>query len=128
MYNFSTNPQQALPLLGKATGLLRQVAEEGPSAEAFSKAREYLMKQHQDYKGSDAYWMAALTDYARYADHTTLGTGEALQEVTPKDVQEVFLKTIPHRLLLSSHAESSGVTPEQILRDILGQVSAPGAR
>jgi len=48
--------------------------------------------------------------------------------VTPKDVQEVFLKTIPHRLLLSSHAESSGVTPERILRDILGQVSAPGAR
>ena len=94
MYNFSTNPQQARTLLNKAIGLLCQVAEEGPSAETFGKAREYLLKQHQDYKGSDAYWMAALTDYARYADHTTLGTGEALREVTPKDVQRLARKLI----------------------------------
>lgn len=97
MYNFNTNPQQAQPLLNKAIGLLRQVAEEGPSVEAFSKAREYLLKQHQDYKGSDAYWMAALTDYARYADHTTLDTGEALREVTPKDVQRMARKLIRSR-------------------------------
>ena len=48
--------------------------------------------------------------------------------VTPRDVQEVFLRTIPHRLLLTPKAESSGMTAGQILKGILEQVSVPGAR
>ncbi|MBP3304667.1 MAG: MoxR family ATPase [Oscillospiraceae bacterium] len=48
--------------------------------------------------------------------------------VTPRDVQEVFLKTVPHRLLLTPRAESSGITGEQVLQGILERVSAPTAR
>ena len=97
MFNFSTNPQQATPLLHKAIELLRQVAEEGPSPEAFSKAREYLLKQHHDYKGTDAYWMSSLTDRVRYADDTTLNTGEALQKITPRDVKRLARKLVRSR-------------------------------
>lgn len=48
--------------------------------------------------------------------------------VTPKDVQEVFLHTVPHRLLLSSVAEGKGLTCEQVLKQILEQVASPRAR
>ena len=48
--------------------------------------------------------------------------------VTPRDIQEVFLKTIPHRLLLSSLAESKALTCEQVLGSILSRIPAPQPR
>lgn len=45
--------------------------------------------------------------------------------VTPKDVQEVFLRTVAHRLLLSPKSEAAGVTAYQILGEILERVPAP---
>ena len=48
--------------------------------------------------------------------------------VVPKDVREVFMKTVPHRLLLTTQAENSGVTALQILQGILERVSAPALR
>ena len=97
MYNFSTNPHQAKPLLAQAIALLCQLADEGPSAEAFGKARDYLIKQHSDYKGTDAYWMATLTDHARYADDSMLYTGDALRKVTPREVQRLARKLMRSR-------------------------------
>lgn len=48
--------------------------------------------------------------------------------VLPADVREVFTWTIAHRLILSPKAEGQGKTPEQILSEIIGQVSAPRMR
>jgi len=48
--------------------------------------------------------------------------------VTPGDVQEVFSRTVAHRLLLSPKAEGQGKTPEQILEAILNSVPAPRLR
>ena len=48
--------------------------------------------------------------------------------VTPKDVQEVFLRTVAHRLLLSPKAEAAGMSPYQILGQILEAVPAPKVR
>ncbi len=45
--------------------------------------------------------------------------------VIPRDVREVVLRCLPHRLLLSPRAESTGVRPEQVLSDILSRVKAP---
>ena len=45
--------------------------------------------------------------------------------VLPEDVEEVFAKTVAHRLLLSPKAESSKLTPEQVLADIVKQVPPP---
>ena len=44
--------------------------------------------------------------------------------VIPRDVREVFLRCIGHRLLLTTEAEAN-TTPEQILHQILDSVSAP---
>ena len=48
--------------------------------------------------------------------------------VTPRDIQEVFLKTVAHRLLLTPKAEGSGVNAEKILADIVAAVPAPKLR
>ena len=48
--------------------------------------------------------------------------------VVPKDVQEVFVHTVAHRLLLSEKAESRGVTAQQALQTILESVQAPRLR
>lgn len=45
--------------------------------------------------------------------------------VVPRDVQESFCKAVAHRLLLTPKAESSGVTAEQILTQIVEKVPAP---
>ncbi len=45
--------------------------------------------------------------------------------VTPTDIREVFLKTIPHRLLLSAQAESRNLNCQQVLGSILSRVSPP---
>jgi MoxR-like ATPase len=48
--------------------------------------------------------------------------------VTPRDVQEVFLRTVGHRVLLSVKAESNGTAVEDVLQQILEKVPAPTAR
>ena len=48
--------------------------------------------------------------------------------VVPVDVKEVFVTTIAHRLLLTPKAESRGVTPDMLLRQILERISAPKLR
>ena len=45
--------------------------------------------------------------------------------VVPKDVQEVFLRTVEHRLQLTTGAENSGVTIQNVLQDILKKVGTP---
>ena len=47
------------------------------------------------------------------------------ETVIPRDVQEVFLRTVEHRLLLTPKAENSGIKPETVLKQILGTVVAP---
>lgn len=98
MFNFSTNAEQAEQLLQQAIALLAQVAEEGPSPELLNSAREYLKKRHADYRGSNAYWMEALTEQVRYNSNDMLTNDKALQEVTSKDLQR-----IARRLIRSPH-------------------------
>ena len=45
--------------------------------------------------------------------------------VTPRDVQEVFLPTVAHRLILSAEALGQSMTPEQVLKKLLKAVPAP---
>ena len=45
--------------------------------------------------------------------------------VLPGDVQEVFAKTVAHRLLLSAQAEDRRMSVEQVLDEMIKQVPAP---
>ena len=48
--------------------------------------------------------------------------------VIPRDVKEVFLRCIPHRLLLTAKAEGSNMTAQAILSEIVQTVKAPELR
>lgn len=48
--------------------------------------------------------------------------------VTPRDVQEVFLRTVAHRLLMTPKAEAGGIRAEDVLREIVESVPAPKLR
>ena len=48
--------------------------------------------------------------------------------VVPGDVREVFVQCVAHRLILTSRAQTQGVTAEQVLRRILEAVPAPRLR
>lgn len=45
--------------------------------------------------------------------------------VTPDDIQQVFLYTLRHRIILSYQAEAEGISPDQVLHAILQAVPAP---
>ena len=45
--------------------------------------------------------------------------------VVPKDVQNVLVQTLSHRLLLAPEADARAITAEQLLEGILAQTSAP---
>ena len=48
--------------------------------------------------------------------------------VVPKDVQEVFLPVVTHRLQISANAREQELTAQQVLQQILGTVKAPKLR
>ncbi len=48
--------------------------------------------------------------------------------VTPEDVQQVFVETISHRLLLTPEAEARGATAEQLLKALLRETASPRLR
>ena len=45
--------------------------------------------------------------------------------VIPDDVASVFPTTVAHRLLLTPEARAAGVSPEALLKEILGGAKAP---
>ena len=48
--------------------------------------------------------------------------------VVPRDVQEAFAVTVPHRLQLTERAENAGATAGLVVKEILGRVGAPAVR
>lgn len=48
--------------------------------------------------------------------------------IVPKDVQEVLIPTLSHRLQLSHVAQNESMTTQDVLQQILGKVRAPKLR
>ena len=48
--------------------------------------------------------------------------------VIPEDVQDVFVLTTAHRLLMTPKAEGEGLTAEAVLKEILSGITAPRLR
>jgi MoxR-like ATPase len=47
------------------------------------------------------------------------------EEVYPEDVQELAKYVLSHRIWLGPHATSHGITPEQVIDDIVARVPVP---
>ena len=48
--------------------------------------------------------------------------------VVPDDIKAIAVPTLAHRVLLTPSARMRGVTQETVIKDVLNQVSVPGAR
>lgn len=48
--------------------------------------------------------------------------------VTPEDVQQVFVETVSHRLLLTPEAEARGTSAQQLLKELLRETASPRLR
>lgn len=62
----------------------------------------------------------SLTDMAKAAAYAS-----NKDYVVPQDVQNVFINTLSHRIILSSEAVSRHLTAEQVLKNILSKVKPP---
>ncbi len=62
----------------------------------------------------------SLTDMAKAAAYAS-----NKDYVVPQDVQNVFINTLSHRIILSSEAVSRHLTTEQVLKNILSKVKPP---
>ena len=62
----------------------------------------------------------SLTDMAKAAAYAA-----GKDYVTPQDIQNVFLPTIGHRIILSSESVSRHLSSEQVLKHILSKVRVP---
>ena len=62
----------------------------------------------------------SLTDMAK-----AVAFAENRDYIVPRDVQNIFISTLSHRIILSSEAVSRRLNTEQVLKDILNRVSEP---
>ena len=89
MIVFDTNREQSRHLVDLALKLLKQVADEGPTAEHFSKATEYLKKQYDNRKVENTFKMNNILNYLKFGTYDDLDYPAELAKITPADVQRI---------------------------------------
>ena len=87
---FDTNPEKAQFLNDKAKELLIRFAEEGPTAEELSMAKENLKKNIPESRINNSYWMNALNTWNDYKIDYDREYEEAVNSVTAKDVKKLL--------------------------------------
>ena len=86
---FDTNREQSRHLLDLSLKLLKQIADEGPTAEHFAKAKEYLKKQYDNRKVENSFKINNILEYIQYGTYNDLDYAANLASVTPADVQRI---------------------------------------
>ena len=64
--NFDCDPERASDLKEKVFAELEKLATEGPSAEDLSKTRENILKDREESKEHNSYYLAMLYSYYLY--------------------------------------------------------------
>lgn len=65
---------------------------------------------------------------ALYQCARTLAAGEGRDFATPDDIQTLAVPVLAHRLVLTAEARMSGVTPEQVLEELIRAIPIPPGR
>ena len=88
---------------------------------------EYISRLTIASRDSDAAEIGICPRCAVHLEHTAMAKAwmDGRDYVTGTDVRDVFTDVCTHRLLLTPQAESEGLTPEQILQDLLTSVKNP---
>ncbi len=86
---FDTNREQSRHLTDLALKLLKQIADEGPTAEHFAKATEYLKKQYDNRKVENTFKANNILTFLKYGTFDDLDYPADLANVKPADVQRI---------------------------------------
>lgn len=84
---FQTNDEQADKLRELAVAGLRGIADKGPSAEHFDKAKKNLEKSVPEEKLHNSTWSQALQSYEKYGYDYISEYEAAVGTLTPDDVK-----------------------------------------
>ncbi len=87
---FDTNPEAAPKLIELAVKGLKDLAENGPTAEQMSKAVENLKKNIPESRISNSYWMGALDNWYDFGINSDAEYETAVNSVTAEDVKAVL--------------------------------------
>jgi zinc protease len=87
---FNTNPEAVAKLSALATKGLKELAENGPSAEHFNMAIENLKKNLPEKRISNSYWLGALQHYYEYGVDYDKEYEAAINSVTPEDIKNIL--------------------------------------
>ena len=94
MINFNTSQERAKELLDMTLDILKDIAQNGPSAEAFDKSVKYMRKSHRDFVPTEQFWITALTNHVRYGGQELFDFEKDLDSVTPQDIQKMAQKFV----------------------------------
>ena len=90
MVQFDTNPEQAAKLSGLTVQYLKELAQNGPTAEEFAMAMENIQKNLPESRINNSYWQSALTLNHEYGIDYDAEYEAALKSVTPEDVKTLM--------------------------------------
>lgn len=90
--NFDCDPERASELKGKVYDELEKLASEGPSEEDLSKTLENILKDRQESKEHNVYFLSTLYSYYLYGINfdDPKNYEDIVQNLTAKDVQKVM--------------------------------------
>lgn len=84
---FETNPDQADALRALAVKGLKQIAEQGPSAEFFDRTVKYYQKIIPERRITNSYWMSVLKDNAKFGFFRDAEYEQAVNALTPEKIK-----------------------------------------
>jgi zinc protease len=90
--NFDCDPERAADLKEKVYAELEKLAAKGPSEEDLSKTRENILKDRQENKEHNSYYLSTLFNYYLYGVNfdDPANYEDIINGLTRKDVQKVM--------------------------------------
>ncbi|MCK9437878.1 MAG: insulinase family protein, partial [Synergistaceae bacterium] len=85
---FDTDPEKKEHLNGIVLKELNEIAANGPRESDFTKVKEYMNKSYTENLKENRYWMNILDQLYFYGEDMHTGYIDAINAMTPKDVQE----------------------------------------
>lgn len=86
---FDTNPEQAQKLMDKVVAGLKDIAENGPTAEQMQMSRENFLKEIPEDRLSNGWWLNNAKFTIRYGIDEVTNEKEIIESVTAEDVRDM---------------------------------------
>ena len=87
---YQTDPEKYEYLNGRVRDIVAEFAKTGPTDEAMSKAKEYMVKKYHEGLRENSFFAGAIREYLCSGLDEVTGYEDVVNSVTVKDVKKVF--------------------------------------